>query len=60
MKPKDVFEGQEVAMASNPKQLLGTVESIKDKNTVVVKFAGTESTAVYGIKVLVDYRQKGG
>jgi len=56
MKAKEVRLRQEVAMASSPKGHLGTVVAIKDPKTVVVQFTGTQSTAVYGIKVLVAYR----
>ena len=56
MKAKEVFVGQEVSLASSPKSHFGTIVSIKDPKTVVVQFTGTESTAVYGIKVLVAYK----
>ncbi len=56
MKAKEVFVGQEVSLASSPKSLFGTIVSIKDPKTVIVQFKGTQSTAVYGIKVLVAYK----
>jgi len=56
MKTKEVFVTQEVAMSNTPKSHLGTIVSIKDSETVIVQFTGTESTAAYGIKVLVEYK----
>jgi len=56
MKAKDAFVGQEVSLDSNPKSHFGTIVSIKDPKTVVVQFKGTQSTAVYGIRVLVEYK----
>jgi len=56
MKAKDVFVGQEVSLASSPKIHFGTIVSIKDPKTAVVQFKGTQSTTVYGIKVLVEYK----
>jgi len=56
MKAKEVFVGLEVSLATSPKDHLGTIVSIKDKKTVVVQFKDTQSTAVYGVKVLVAYK----
>ena len=56
MKAKEVFVGLEVSQATSPKDHLGTVVSISNPKTVVVRFKGTQSTAVYGVKVLVAYK----
>jgi len=55
MKEKEVFVGQEVSRKDKPKILLGTIVSV-DRKMVVVQFKDTTSTAVYGIKVLVEYK----
>lgn len=50
-----MFVGQEVSRKDKPKILLGTIVSV-DRKMVVVQFKDTTSTAVYGIKVLVEYK----
>lgn len=56
MKAKEVFVGLEVSLDTSPKDHLGTVVSIRNPKTVVVRFKGAQSTAVYGVKALVAYK----
>lgn len=56
MKIREVYLGQPVALAHRPDEMLGTVVEVLRHQTVVVKLRDSNSTACYGVKVLVAYK----
>lgn len=56
MNIKKVYIGQKIALASSPKEQLGTIVGVKRHKVVEVKPKDASGIMSYGIKVLVEYK----